>query len=818
MKKVDVRHIFACCLLTALCTTARAQMVINELMQSNVDCLMDDLNQFPDSWVELYNPDATAATLSQYKIGVTDNPDEAWPLPSETVASRKHVLIYCDKEAKGRHTDFRLEHGKGGAVYLFKDNAVVDCITDIPKQPSPNVSLGRKGDGNSEWGYLYYTSPGSGNAPILTQGVLGNPIFSHEGGVRTSGNISLTISVPEDSPAGTEIRYTINGSEPTISSTLYKSPIIISGNSIIRARLFCSGYTSPRSVTHSYITHPRAVTLPVVSICTDNKYLYDSKIGIYVDGAYGSNKKNYEYDWRRPINIELFESEGTPSVINQLCETRVQGGASRGSMLKSLAVYANKRFGEKRFDYEFFPDQRPGMTDYKSIILRNAGNDFDYLYMRDAVIQRTMASNCDLDWQAWRPAIVYINGVYKGILNIRERSNADNIFTNYEHLEDIDLIENWTDLKDGDWTNYNAFKTFYTEHDHTMAEYEQWMDCEEYINLMVMNLFYNNQDFPGNNFVMWRPRTEDGRWRFIAKDTDFGLGLYGSSASYNSIAWIYNPSYDSDRSWANQYDHTRLFRRLMDDADFSREFIDHAAVYMGDFMNTSGTRKYWDPMYEMIKDEYPHHRKLINQWWPNYNSELSTARSWLASRTEQFYKHLADYYKLGTPLRMVFNQASSDSDLEEVQFVFNGVRLTSGKFDGKFFAGRHIDIQSVPVGSRQVESWKLKITNGTSTNVIQIDGQSLSYTMPQSGLLSIEAQFADRTDDIDQIATTRTWTYHKYTDHIVLSGVTSGTPVTAYTVGGAKIYQQAAGMGDISIPVPQGTHVILRVGSESVKL
>ncbi len=801
-----------------MCTTARGQMVINELMQSNVDCLMDELNQFPDSWVELYNPDATAATLSQYKIGLTDNPDDAWSLPSETVASRRHVVIYCDKEAKGRHTDFRLDHGKGGAVYLFKDNAVVDCITDIPKQPSPNVSLGRKGDGNSEWGYLYYSSPGSGNAPILTTGVLGSPIFSHEGGVRTSGNISLTISIPEDSPEGTEIRYTINGSEPTLSSTLYKNPIIISGNSIIRARLFCSGYTSPRSVTHSYITHPRAVTLPVVSICTDNKYLYDSKIGIYVDGTYSSSRKNYEYDWRRPVNIELFESEGTPSVINQLCEARVQGGASRGSMLKSLAVYANKRFGEKRFDYEFFPDQRPDMTDYKSIILRNAGNDFDYLYMRDAVIQCTMASNCDLDWQAWRPAIVYINGVYKGMLNIRERSNADNIFTNYEHLEDIDLIENWTELKDGDWTHYNAFKTFYTEHGHTMAEYEQWMDCEEYINLMVMNLFYNNQDFPGNNFVMWRPRTEDGRWRFIAKDTDFGLGLYGSSASYNSIAWIYNPSYDSDRSWANQYDHTRLFRRLMDDADFSREFIDHAAVYMGDFMNISGTRKYWDPMYDLIKDEYPHHRKLINQWWPNYSSELSTARNWLSSRTEQFYKHLADYYKLGTPLRMVVNQTSSASDLEEVQFVFNGVRLTNGKFDGKFFAGRHIDIQSVPTGGRQVEGWKLKITNGTGTNIIQIDGPLLSYTMPQSGTLSIEAQYADRTDDIDQIATARTWTYHKYTDHIVLSGVTAGTPVTAYTVGGAKIYQQVAGMGDISIPVPQGTHVILRVGGESVKL
>ena len=83
-----------------------------------------------------------------------------------------------------------------------------------------------------------------------------------------------------------------------------------------------------------------------------------------------------------------------------------------------------------RLDYEFFPDQKPGLTDFKSLLLRNAGNDFDYLYMRDAIIQRTVASHVDIDWQAWRPAIVYINGVYKGMLNIRERSNEDYVYTN----------------------------------------------------------------------------------------------------------------------------------------------------------------------------------------------------------------------------------------------------------------------------------------------------------------------------------------------------------------------------------------------------
>ena len=162
-----------------------------------------------------------------------------------------------------------------------------------------------------------------------------------------------------------------------------------------------------------------------------------------------------------------------------------------------------------------------------------------------------------------------------------------------------------------------------------MAEFEQWMDCMEFLNLMAANLYYNNVDFPGNNIVMWRPTAEGGRWRWIMKDTDYTMGLYSQcAANYKILEWLYNPNYDSGLNWgANGYDSTRLFRRLMEDADFNREFIDHCAIYMGDFLNEKGTRAVWDPMYNMIKTEYTYHRNLINQWWPNYNDEYQDRKS-----------------------------------------------------------------------------------------------------------------------------------------------------------------------------------------------
>ena len=494
-------------------------LVINELMQSNINCVMDDRNEFPDSWVELYNNSNVAVRLYKYKLGITPLAEEAWTLPAQTIQPGGHVLVYCDKEANGLHTPFRLESGKGCAVYLFQDEQLVDQVVDLPKQPAPNIAYGRKTDGSAEWGYQLEPTPKEANSGAVCDGghILGTPAFSEPGRVLTGNHtLRVALTMPEGTPEDAIIRYTTDGSEPTAASMKYLVPFTLSSTRVIRAKAFCDGWLSPPSVTQSYIFFPRELTLPVVSIATDSKYLNNSKTGIFTN-----NDGQKRVDWRRPINIEFFFGEDAESSINQLCETRVAGAASRGAAKKSMAIYAHKRFGTKRFEYEFFPDQCPGLTNYKSLVLRNAGNDFDYLYMRDAVVQRTMASHADLDWQAWRPAIIYINGSYNGMLNIRERANDNNVATHYDELDDIDLIENWNDLKEGDKKNLNSFKAFYAEHGHTMAEYEEWMDCQEFINIMAMNLYFNNFDFPGNNIIMWRARNanpdagkgRDGRWR-----------------------------------------------------------------------------------------------------------------------------------------------------------------------------------------------------------------------------------------------------------------------------------------------------------------
>ncbi|MBD5289983.1 MAG: hypothetical protein HDS26_04780 [Bacteroides sp.] len=622
-------------------TPAWGELRINEFMQSNIDLLLDDLNDFPDSWVELYNSSSEPAQLAEYSLGISNKPSKIWQLPEMTVEPYGFVVVYCDKAESGLHTSFRLESGKGGEIYLFRNGEIVEHLTDIKKMPAPGISFGRFSEDEDESGYQAIPTPGAPNCRRILKDILGEPIFSEESRVsHIPFQINLTLTVPEDSPEGTEIRYTLDGSEPTAESPLYTAPLSITGN-VVRARLFHQDYLSPRSSARSYILTDHELSLPVVSIVAPDEYFYDDGIGILVDGTYHPTRPNSYYDWRRPVNVEYFPTLGSTSVLNQLAETRVKGGASRIYDLKSMVIYANKRFGTKRLEYEFFPEDAPGLTDWKSIEMRNAGNDHGYLYCRDGIIQTIFGRNTSIDFQPFQPAILMINGRYAGPLNLRSRSNEDHIYTFYDGLEDIDMIENWVELKAGDWDNFNAFMEFFAEEGHSFEEYSQWMDVEEFADIMIMNSFFDNRDFPGNNIVWWRPQSEDGRWRIIAKDTDYGLGLKKYVSDYPTLSWLVNPEFGDDSEKHAPY--TLLFRHLLETPEFKELFITRAKNYLEGFLASESIIARIMEVTERLKPELLHYRSTVDQWWMDYEEEQENTIRWVRERVPFFLTHLDNF-------------------------------------------------------------------------------------------------------------------------------------------------------------------------------
>lgn len=64
-----------------------------------------------------------------------------------------------------------------------------------------------------------------------------------------SGSVSVTVTHPKPS---VELRYTLDGSEPSISSSLYSAPILVSSAATVKVKAFRAGFTESQTAEVSY--------------------------------------------------------------------------------------------------------------------------------------------------------------------------------------------------------------------------------------------------------------------------------------------------------------------------------------------------------------------------------------------------------------------------------------------------------------------------------------------------------------------------------------------------------------------------------------
>lgn len=709
-----------------------AQLRINEVMQSNVHVIMDDLNEYPDSWVELYNEGTSKLNLADYSLSVDTKAKKAYRLPEQELLPGQFVVIYCDKEGKGLHTSFRVDSGKGD-VYLWYGGEIIETVS-LKKMPAPDIAWGRASEASEEWGYQVSPTPGTANLGLIKGELLGDVVFSQGGGICTSP-VKLSLSLPEDAPAETKIFYTTDGSVPTEASNIYTAPITIAETTVIRATAMASGIClSPLPTTASFVFHGREQTLPIVSLTTDAKNFYDDKIGILVEGTYSDDKENFKYDWRRPVNIEYFEKDGT-RVLSQVGETRLKGNTTRTMPLKSMVLYANKRFGNKRLEYEFFKAQRPGVTDFKSLEMRNSGQDFNSAYMRDALFQQLVSDGANVDFQAYQPVVLYLNGEYKGVINLRERANEDNIYTHYNGLDDIEMIENWREIKAGDGNLFNEFREFYNSDNHTLAEFAERMDVAEFTNVMVSNIICNNWDFPANNNIMWRPLEDGGKWRWILKDADFALGLWNFEPEYEYFRFLDERDFRPNPTVIGNAEYgVELYKRLMAIPEYKEFFLDNMAVALGSYLSKETVENKINMFSECIESEMEYHRTLYpaEKPFPTYIQEM---KKWYEKRHEFMYRHTAQYWKLEEP--QPFKIFTADNSA--LKFTINSIKLGNNKFDGMWFPGRKLSVTAVtPEGAEAVGGWRVTLTNADGEETYVHPGETFDMVFPYVESMELE--------------------------------------------------------------------------------
>ena len=339
-------------------------------------------------------------------------------------------------------------------------------------------------------------------------------------------------------------------------------------------RLFKDGYLPSVPVTRSYIKKDNDYTIPIVSIVGDDKYYNDPMWGIDVDGINGktgnnsNGPANWNMAWDRPVNFS-FISPTDGMLFNQDVMTSVSGGWSRSTPPRSFKLKSNKVFdGLNHLDYAFFP-QKPHIRN-KALLIRNGGNDGGR-FMDPAMTTIVQRSGIDLDVQSTLQVAEYINGEFRGILNLRETNNDKFVYANWGYDdEEIDYFENFTftDGTDEAWDHLMELSERINDNG-VYDEVKKLLDIDEFTNYMATEMYLGNSDWPNNNVKGYRSQ-KDGRFRFILFDLDQIFNRWCDMKHLSTL----------DGQFANEQ-LVILLRNLLGNDAYRKKFIDTFCIIAG---------------------------------------------------------------------------------------------------------------------------------------------------------------------------------------------------------------------------------------------
>lgn len=684
--------------LLAVSIPLNASVCINEIMVRNASFKVNENFNF-EGWVELYNSGNEAVDLSNCFFSDSKADPYRWQNKKNVVLQPKDFSIfYFDELDTLNHVGFKLD-SDGGELFLFDEGGNLLDEVVYPK-PFRNASFGRVTDGEDVFStFIQPTMEASNNDSRISDYQTSAPIFSIEGGFFTSEQV---VEI-ETEDVSAKIYYTTDGSEPTTQSTLYTSPVRISTVTPLRAVAVVDGEVPSDITTATYFVGLSGIptSTKVVSLVTDNEYVFGDQLGCIAVGTNGldvpagcsghEKKANYMRDWDRPCNFEIFDEEKV-SRENHEVKIGAFGACSRTKSIKSIKVKANKVYGDNHLNYAMFTE-KPNLK-WKSVVLRNSGNDFGRMLFRDGFLQYLAASKMDLDHQAYEPSVVFINGEYYAFMGVRERSNKDFLYSNYGLAEEDICIEE-SPSKVVECDGYQEFLDLVNRPDinadGVFDEIDESIDVDEFLNYFMTEIYYCNQDWSGGNIKAWR-RNDGGKWRWILYDTDFSTSLYGDYLNTNGFTYA---------------ERCKFFPLIMKNDEMRRRLITKFVAHAGTTFEREYVSQVIDSMKSIFADEADYYFALLKERKVNekdsWRDEVEKVRNFLDVRPEFLFSHIANNYQLGTPVPLrIF------SDVKDASYVLNGLEtVRKDDFKSKYFSNYDLSVEAVAPDGWVFDHWEI---------------------------------------------------------------------------------------------------------------
>ncbi len=470
---------------------------------------------------------------------------------------------------------------------------------------------------------------------------------------------SLTIAVTGNAlPEGAVIRYTVDGSAPTLESQVYTNPLSINTTTILRAAAFSDTGRLTAIATATWIfaadvlkqsDHPEGYpeewgkytqisgtatadygmdpemaadpvlapkiieglkSLPVLSIVTDKDHLFshendEDRGGIYIfTGPPVGDATGH--GWTRPASIELMGGPQTYDLTVD-CGLRLHGGHGRlaeKNPKHSFRLVFKSQYGPKSLDYPLFGADEPQKFD--QLVLRchfgnswqhwDGGNRERAQYTRDVWARRMQRKIGRTSVNALYVNL-FLNGMYWGIYNIAERVNDQ---YGKDHLggskSDIDVVK----IEEDGGNHHEASEGTLDAWEQMVATAKKASNAKSYEQLQTMLDIDNFIDYMLINQYAGNTDWAHHNWYAI-------LRRGAESQGFRFLCWdsevIFENLYESvlEKNNGSAYP-TGIFQNLLKNKDFADRYGRRAQELLADdgLLGPQSVVETWDSLYHVI--------------------------------------------------------------------------------------------------------------------------------------------------------------------------------------------------------------------------
>lgn len=720
---------------------AWSQVIINEYSCSNVNGINDAFGQKED-WVELFNTSSTPVDLTGYYLSDNHNNLTKWQIPSGSISGNSYKMVFCSGRGTVSgaelHPSFTLTQTENEWIILTLPNGnVMDSIQIVHMTRNDN-SVGRSTNGAVDWKLFLNPTPNAANTGAINF-YTPTPVFSIASGFYPGAqNVSITCADP-----GASIRYTIDGSVPTTTSSLYSGPVSISATTVLRAKAFSVEQPSLTQSSTFFINVSH--TVPVVSVAGAGT----GSVAALLAGNGSLVPQGF---------FELFEAD--QSFIGKgEGEFNKHGNDSWAYPQRGFDFVMRDQFGyNDDIEHQIFPTSP--RDQFQRLILKPGANDnypFENgsAHIRDAFVH-TLAQHADLklDTRTWRPCVVYVNGQYWGVYEIREKvDDAD--YTNYYYDQDkynIQYLKTWG----ATWEEYgtpnalpswNSLRNYINSNNmgvpanfHYVDSLYNWQSLVDYF---VINSYVVCQDWLSWNTSWWRgmnPAGDKKKWRYALWDMDACFGHYINYTGIPDASANADPCNVENLPNPGGQGHTDILQKLIDENDEVHQYYVSRYADMG---NTYFSCAYMENLLDsMIAQIQPEMAGQCARWGGSvagWMANVQTLKDFMDDRCAAITQGMIGCYNLTGPYSLVVNVSPVGAGTVKV----NSVWAPTYPWSTTYYGGINTNFIAKPNTGYVFDHWEY--TTGPMLSPITQDTNALVINSPEN----VTAVFIADNPDLD---------------------------------------------------------------------